>query len=492
VTDKQEAAGGGYRISELVEASGASRDMIKYYLRANLLPTPDKPRPNLSLYSDNHLELIALIQRFQAQTKLSLEEIAEVFGAAQYNANSIKIELLSARHSVDSDDNIIPLRPSAEKSRNLTFPEEFLHELVNASLLPCSGSLDNDQEQLASLLWAARDAGVPLTFFQQAREKLVELADLEVKTLVAIKRPEQNFNSMVENVIDADRIINRWMITEKNGQIRNQFQRVIDNSERAVSTLMDTFYQPSELFRERYGIEATVSRLCAELEVTKAYLQPTHELCMACLLLAEYERTIVIAEHSLTLAPQDAIATASLAIAHGMLNNVDKAYEYGSELEGCAVNHPLILQARIFALLLQAGKMHGVTDTSELMKSAGELFLEMPREKIVEEPVMILFLARANVAFPDFSNSRPQAIASLQALLQQLDSNTIKLPGLSLEGLEKSLKVIFRIYALYFLGVLLEAENNHADARACLEQAIQLDPASNFGQWAYLRLGQST
>ena len=58
--DKRPAEGRLYRMSELVEASGVSRDMIKYYLRARLLPKPRKPRPNLSLYTEDHLALIRM------------------------------------------------------------------------------------------------------------------------------------------------------------------------------------------------------------------------------------------------------------------------------------------------------------------------------------------------------------------------------------------------------------------------------------------------
>ena len=90
----------------------------------------------------------------------------------------------------------------------------------------------------------------------------------------------------------------------------------------------------------------------------------------------------------------------------------------------------LRLQARMLAMLLQAGRLGGVTDASDLMKSAGELFLELPREPAHNDPREILSLARANVAFPDFVNSGPRAIGALQALLHQIESDTIALPEL--------------------------------------------------------------
>ena len=86
-----------YRISELVDASGVSRDMIKYYLRAGLLPPAEKPRANLSLYTVRHLRLIALVRKFQEQTRLSLPQIADVFRNADFDPSNIEIELLSAR-----------------------------------------------------------------------------------------------------------------------------------------------------------------------------------------------------------------------------------------------------------------------------------------------------------------------------------------------------------------------------------------------------------
>ena len=102
--------GSTYRMSALVEATGVSRDMVKYYLRAGLLPPAVKPRANLSLYSDIHLQLIALVRKCQEQTRLSLPDIAEIFQAASYDTGTIELELLSDKYRVDNvaGDNIIP------------------------------------------------------------------------------------------------------------------------------------------------------------------------------------------------------------------------------------------------------------------------------------------------------------------------------------------------------------------------------------------------
>jgi len=484
---EQQVHSGSYRISELVEAAGVSRDMIKYYLRAGLLPPARKPRPNLSLYTDNHRALIGLIRQFQEQTKLSLQDIAAVFRAADYDADAIEIELLSTRHS---DATIIPLKTGSRQARELNLPGDFLRELERSSLLEEADQNAQDREQLAGLLWAAHNAGVPLSFFETARDTLAQLADLELKTLIGIKRPDVSFGDTLDNVANIDRIINRWMNAEKSRRIRNQFQRVVDNSERATYTLLDNIYKPSHLFRERHRVSEQLAALARTLEPGDASAQAGHDLSFACLLFGEYELAIDTAQAALAEAPGDALAIALLALAHGLQNNVDKAFEYGAQLEQCDNDHPAILQARLLALLLQVAKLSGVADTGELMKRAGELFLELPAQPTENEAEETLLLARANVAFPDFANSRERAISALESLLQKLVQRSVQLPLLANADLSASLRQVYLIYVLYYLGMLHAMNGDADDAAACFEKVIQIDPASNFGEKAYLQLGQ--
>ncbi len=487
----EQREGKTFRMSELVSASGASRDMIKYYLRAGLLPPAHKPRPNLSLYTVDHLALIGLVRKFQAATKLSLQEIADVFCAADYDTSTIEIELLSAKHSVGGDDNIIPIKRGGQNSRALEIPGEFLHLLYDAGLLAQTDNLDEDEEQLAGLLFAAHQSGVPLRFFREARETLTELADLEVRTLIAIRRPELSYAETVDNVTDVDRIINRWMIAEKNGQIRRQFQRVVDNSERAISTLLDTIYIPSALFRERHGVEGTLHSIRGREEALAAAGDHSHGLCIALLLLAEYGEAIAIAEAIRARDPGDDVATAIIALAHGMQGDVDRAHEYGALLANSTSRHAVVLQARMLSLLQRAAKLGGVADTSELLKAAGELFLLIPTDPPADQPEMALSLARANVAFPDFANTRPEAIRALHTQLDLLEAGDMALPELPVDNLLESLECTYRIYLFYYLGRLHEIEGNSEEARDCFQQVVQLDPASNFGESAYLKLGQA-
>ncbi len=476
-----------YRMSELVETSGVSRDMIKYYLRARLLPKPRKPRPNLSLYSETHLLLIRLILRIQQQTTLSLPEIAAVFMAAKYHPHTIEIELLSDKYSIGRRDFIMPFAAETKHNVSLSFPQEFIEELDQHGLLETTGPLDASQMEIAGLLWAARNEEVPLAFFQAAREQLRALADLEVKALIAIPRPELDFDAVAASVTNTDRVINRWMISEKTRQARRMFQRIMDNSEKALSTIHQAIYFPSKVFRKRFRIDEELASLEKTLAARPRDLPLHHSACRACLLLTDFERAVTCADAALALAPDNDLAVAFKCLAYGVDNNLEQALLYARRLEASDSRNTIALEARLLTLLMQAAKLGGVSDTSGLLKDAAELFREpvTPPEDDIDRLEACLLQARANTLFPDAINKGPEAIRDLETLLQSLEGSRIEDLGLLLEGA----RVAYQMYASFYLGQLHEAGGDVIKARQYFEKVIQLDPSSNFGEAAYLKLG---
>lgn len=475
-------------MSELVDVSGVSRDMIKYYLRAHLLPKPVKPRPNLSLYTENHLLLIQLILRIQQQTTLSLPEIASAFQAANYDPHTIEIELLSDKYAAGRRDFIIPFAAETKNNVSLSFPQEFIEELYRHGLLEKTEPLDASEIEIVGLLWAARSEGVPLALFQAAGNQLRTLADLEVKALIAIPRPQLDFDAVAASVTNADRVINRWMISEKTRQARRMFQRIMDNSEKALATIHDAIYFPSNVFRKRFRIEEELALLARRLDQRPADLQSIHSACRACLLLADFERAVAFADAALARAPDNELALAFKTLAYSMDKNLEQALIYARRLETSDCRHPIALEARLLTLLMQAAKLGGVSDTTGLLKDAAELFRDpaiSPKQEI-DRIEACLLQARANTLFPDAINTGPEAIRDLETMLQTLEGSSIGDLGLPLEGA----RMVYKMYANFYLGQLHEASGDGIKASHYFETVIKLDPSSNFGEMAYLKLGE--
>jgi DNA-binding transcriptional MerR regulator len=485
---KHSAESRHYRMSELVEISGVSRDMIKYYLRAGLLPQPHKPRRNLSLYTENHLRLIQLILNAQRQTSLSLPEIATAFQTANYDPAIIEIELLSDKYHAGRRDYIIPFEAESRPNVSLSAPQEFLDKLHQHGLLDTPEQLDENQKEIAGLLWAASNDGVPLTFFQAAREKLQALADSEVKALIAIQRPKLHFADVVAAVTGTDRVINRWMISEKTRLARQMFQQVIENSEKALSTVHDTIYLPSKVFRKRFRIDEELAALRQAIEKHPRDLKALHNACRACLLLADFEGAQGFADTALALKSDDDLAIACKCLAYAMDNNLEQALLHAKNVEATNSRHTIALEARLLTLLMQAAKLGGVSDTTELMKQAADLFREplpVAARDGFDELESCLLQARANTIFPDAINAEAETITELETMLASLEANTYDALGLPIEGA----RLVYQVYANFYLAQLHEAAGATEQARTYFEKVIQLDPSSNFGEMAYLKQG---
>jgi tetratricopeptide (TPR) repeat protein len=136
---------------------------------------------------------------------------------------------------------------------------------------------------------------------------------------------------------------------------------------------------------------------------------------------------------------------------------------------------------------MQAAKLGGVSDTTGLLKDAAELFRDpaIPPKHEIDRIEACLLQARANTIFPDAINKGPEAIRDLETMLQTLDGSSIEDLGLPLEGT----RVVYQMYANFYLGQLHEASGDGIKARQYFEKVIQLDPSSNFGEMAYLKLG---
>ncbi len=72
------------RIRELAEASGISKDTIKYYIREGLIPRPIKTHPNMAYYNDAHLNALLAVKELKGKRFLPLSVIKEVLGGGKH------------------------------------------------------------------------------------------------------------------------------------------------------------------------------------------------------------------------------------------------------------------------------------------------------------------------------------------------------------------------------------------------------------------------
>ncbi|HZZ89698.1 MAG TPA: MerR family transcriptional regulator [Caulobacteraceae bacterium] len=66
------------KMRELEQRSGVGRETIRYYIRMGLLPEPEKPKPNVADYREEHVRRLSVIKRLQTESYLPLGFIKQV------------------------------------------------------------------------------------------------------------------------------------------------------------------------------------------------------------------------------------------------------------------------------------------------------------------------------------------------------------------------------------------------------------------------------
>lgn len=68
-----------YRMAEVMQLTGSSREAVRFYVNAGLLPKPYRTARNMAWYSAKHIEIIKLIRALQEEQFLPLKAIKALF-----------------------------------------------------------------------------------------------------------------------------------------------------------------------------------------------------------------------------------------------------------------------------------------------------------------------------------------------------------------------------------------------------------------------------
>ena len=68
-----------YRMAEVMQLTGASREAVRFYINAGLLPEPHRTARNMAWCSQQHIEIIKLVRVLQEEQFLPLKAIKALF-----------------------------------------------------------------------------------------------------------------------------------------------------------------------------------------------------------------------------------------------------------------------------------------------------------------------------------------------------------------------------------------------------------------------------
>ena len=79
-----------FKLEELSKVAKVAKKTIHYYLNKGLIPPAKRVHARLSLYNENHLHLLKLIQGFKDEADLPLSIIKNIFVKRDFIATDIE------------------------------------------------------------------------------------------------------------------------------------------------------------------------------------------------------------------------------------------------------------------------------------------------------------------------------------------------------------------------------------------------------------------
>jgi len=199
------------KMNKLVELSGVPKATILYYIKEGLLPEPQKPKPNLHLYSEETLDILEFIKYLQKNFECSISEIKEVLNVQKANNLSSYEALLEVVDLImgnkyqlkfSFDEMVIKFKISKEKlqgyiDEGLLYTRDGLFSQKEIEIL----EIILDLEALDS------DRALLKAYTTQARE----LARLEIEMTNNILKSSQSKNKTIKRLFDTILILKPYI-----------------------------------------------------------------------------------------------------------------------------------------------------------------------------------------------------------------------------------------------------------------------------------------
>ena len=153
-----------YRIKDLTEITGISKEAVRFYITQGLLPPAVKTAHNMGWYSDRHIELLRFIQKLQTEQFLPLKAIRALLNGGREldfaDAQGRAFEDMRRRIAAENRDLKVSDDP-ARLAQELGLSRWEQKEL-RALGLAADGTVSISDVEITRQWIAIRDAGLSL------------------------------------------------------------------------------------------------------------------------------------------------------------------------------------------------------------------------------------------------------------------------------------------------------------------------------------------
>ncbi len=190
------------KMKELTTLSGVPKATILYYIKEGLLPPPQKPKPNVHLYSKQSIEILDFISYLQDNFSCSIHEIKEIISSYDYNVNS-SYEML-----LDTIDIIMGSKHQQTYTLNefltkINITKDELQSYIDNGLIFLRDGLFTQKElDIVNMILNFKDFDIDIKLLKLYVKQARELASLEIEMVQnIIKKPNNSEIKKMFNIL---------------------------------------------------------------------------------------------------------------------------------------------------------------------------------------------------------------------------------------------------------------------------------------------------
>lgn len=199
------------KMNQLTKLSGVPKATILYYIKEGLLPQPEKPKPNLHLYSQDCVEILSFIKYLQKNFDCSILEIQEIVSSEYYQTdNSYKL-LLDAIHTIMG----IKHQKKYNKDEIVTIfniPLEEIDLMLEEGLIFQRDEVFTQKEiEMIQIIIDFKNLDIDIKLLKLYTKQARDLAKLEVEMANSLIETSKGKNDVIKKIFDTILILKPYI-----------------------------------------------------------------------------------------------------------------------------------------------------------------------------------------------------------------------------------------------------------------------------------------
>ncbi len=165
------------KMKELIEQTGESKSTILYYLKENLLPSPQKPKPNVHLYSQDCVNIIKFIKYLQS-LNYTISDIKELFNKVPLHKDSSFLMMVKALELATIGKN--GFLSEDEFIKRCDISKDELDEFIEKGYLQKRASgFGADEVEIVDIIKRAKELNIDTTLIDKYLKSAKKIAKKE-------------------------------------------------------------------------------------------------------------------------------------------------------------------------------------------------------------------------------------------------------------------------------------------------------------------------